>query len=172
MELRAKQAPTALCYTAPAAEQQLKRLLGRGFSIAACVGTIIGLGILRTPGEIALTISDPWIYIALWAGGGLFVLLSTLVAVELVAMTPRSGGPYVLIANAYGPYPGFLIGWTDWLANCASGALKAVVFMEYLALLHPELSHWITPGALLMTTLFASTGICPNSIVPVTTEID
>ena len=43
------------------AQQQLKRILGRGFSMAVCVGLIIGLGILRTPGEIASTISDPWL---------------------------------------------------------------------------------------------------------------
>ena len=39
------------------ASQELKRILGRGFSVAVCVGTIIGLGILRTPGEIAATVS-------------------------------------------------------------------------------------------------------------------
>src|SRR5512134_1243663 len=99
------------------------------------MGTIIGLGILRTPGEIARTIQDPWLYMALWAGGGVFILLSTLVVAELIAQTEKPGGPYALVANAFGPYPGFLLGWTDWLANCASSALKAVVLMEYAALL-------------------------------------
>lgn len=32
---------------------QLKRVLGGGFAVAASIGTIIGLGIMRTPGEIA-----------------------------------------------------------------------------------------------------------------------
>ncbi|HSM09952.1 MAG TPA: hypothetical protein VK827_00070 [Lysobacter sp.] len=41
------------------AQQQLKRVLGRSFGIAATIGTIIGLGILRTPGEIALTEPPP-----------------------------------------------------------------------------------------------------------------
>ena len=35
---------------------QLQRLLGKGFAIAACVGLVIGLGILRTPGEIAASV--------------------------------------------------------------------------------------------------------------------
>ena len=43
----------------------------------------------------------------LWAAGGAFVLLSILVVAELIAMTPKSGGPYALVANAFGPYPGF-----------------------------------------------------------------
>lgn len=138
-----------------AQQQQLKRLLGRGFSIAVCIGTIIGLGILRTPGEIAGVVQDPWLYMALWAGGGMFVLLSTLVASELIALTPRSGGPYVLVAGAFGPYPGFLLGWTDWAANCAAASLKAVVFMEFLALLLPWMRPWTVPGALLLNGAFA-----------------
>lgn len=137
------------------AQQQLKVLLGRGFSIAVCVGTIIGLGILRTPGEIAKTIHDPWLYMALWVGGGLFVLLSTLVVAELMSMTPRSGGPYVLIEKAFGSYLGFLLGWTDWVAQCATAALKAVVLMEYLALLVPGVAPYTTVGALFTTSLFA-----------------
>lgn len=137
------------------AQQQLKRALGRSFSIAACVGTVIGLGILRTPGEIAKTVQDPVIYMALWVLGGAFVLLSTLVVAELISMTQKSGGPYVLIAKAFGPYPGFLLGWTDWLAQCAAGALKAVVLMEYAAMLVPALRPYITPGALVISCLFA-----------------
>ena len=39
------------------------------------MGTIIGLGILRTPGEIARVVQDPWLYMALWTGGGAFALL-------------------------------------------------------------------------------------------------
>jgi APA family basic amino acid/polyamine antiporter len=123
--------------------------------MAACVGVIIGLGILRTPGEIAKTIQDPAVYMALWLGGGAFVLLSTLVVAELMSITPRSGGPYALIANAFGPYPGFLIGWTDWLSQCAAASLKAVVLMEYAALLVPGLSPWIVPGAVAVNSLFA-----------------
>ena len=48
------------------AANALQRLLGKGFSIAACVGLVIGLGILRTPGEIAITVNDPVPYMALW----------------------------------------------------------------------------------------------------------
>ena len=137
------------------AEQHLKRVLGKGFSIAACVGTIIGLGILRTPGEIATTISHPGIYMALWIVGGLFALLSLLVVAELYATTPKSGGIYALIAHAYGPYPGFVIGWIDWLSTAASGALKAVVMVEYLALLIPGVAAYTVPLAVLSTTFFA-----------------
>ncbi|MDX2413514.1 MAG: APC family permease [Woeseiaceae bacterium] len=137
------------------AGRSLQRLLGKGFSVAACVGLVIGLGIMRTPGEIALVFNDPVSYMALWIGCGAFVLVSLLVVAELIAMTPRSGGLYALVAHAYGRYPGFLIGWTDWVANCASVALKAVVLLEYLALLVPSVAPHQTVIALLVTTSFA-----------------
>ena len=136
------------------ATDNLQRLLGRGFSIAACVGLVIGLGILRTPGEIATTVNDPGLYMALWILCGVFVFVSLLVIAELIAMTPRSGGVYALVAHAYGPYPGFLIGWTDWVASCAAMALKAVVLLEYVVLLAPDLAPHQTVIAVIVSTCF------------------
>ena len=72
-----------------ATDNRLQRLLGKGFSIAAGIGFVIGLGILRTPGEIATTINEPLPYMALWVVCAAFVLLSLLVVAELIAMTPR-----------------------------------------------------------------------------------
>ena len=134
---------------------KLHRLLGKGFSITACVGLIIGLGILRTPGEIAVTISNPVAYMAMWVGVGLFVLLSLSVVAELIAMTPKSGGIYAMVAHAYGPYPGFLIGWTDWVSTCAALALKSVVVTEYIALVVPSLASLATWLAVGITSGFA-----------------
>jgi len=138
------------------AQQRLKRVLGRGFSMAVCVGLIVGLGILRTPGEIASTISDPWLYMSLWVAGGFFVLLSVLTVAELFAITPKSGGIYALVRHSYGPFPGFVIGWVDWTSSCGSTALKSVVLVEYAALLVPELTPFITPLALVVNSMFAA----------------
>jgi len=124
--------------------------------LAVIVGGVIGLGILRGPGEIAAVIPDPFFYLALWLLGGLFVLLSTVVTAELVGMTPRSGGTYALIRRAFGPYPGFVIGWVDWLSFIADIALKAVVIMEFVAILLPESAAWHTELAIIVTTVFAA----------------
>jgi len=90
--------------------QNPRRVLGNGFTLAVTIGGIIGLGILRTPGEVAALAPNPIMFVLLWLLGGLFVLLSTAVASELVGMTPRSGGTYSLVRRAYGPFPGFVIG--------------------------------------------------------------
>ena len=137
-------------------EQGLTRALPSKFILAVTIGGVIGLGILRGPGEIAEVIPDPFFYLALWFLGGLFVLLSTAVSAELVGMTPRSGGTYSLIRRAFGPYPGFVIGWVDWLSFVADIALKAVVILEFVAILFPETAAWRTALSIIVTTVFAA----------------
>jgi APA family basic amino acid/polyamine antiporter len=136
-------------------EENPKRALPSRFVLAVTVGGVIGLGILRGPGEIAEVVTDPSLYLALWLLAGLFVLLSTAVCTELVGMTPRSGGFYSLIRRAYGPYAGFVIGWADWLTYAADLALKAIVILEFVAILLPETAAWSTPLAITVTSIFA-----------------
>jgi len=131
------------------------RALPSRFVLAVTVGGVIGLGILRGPGEIAEVVTDSSLYLALWLLAGLFVLLSTAVSAELIGMTPRSGGFYSLIRRAYGPYAGFVIGWADWLTYAADLALKAVVIIEFIAILFPEAAAWTTPLAITVTSIFA-----------------
>jgi len=143
--------------TSPGGIQQgLKRTLGSSFAMAVTVGGVIGLGVLRTPGEIASSIPDPFLYLLLWVVGGLFVLLSTIVVAELVGMTPRSGGCYPLVRQAYGPYPGFVIGWVDWLSFVGDIALKAVVVTEFISLILPAVTPWQTPLAIMISSVFAA----------------
>ena len=132
-----------------------RHALPKRFVIAVTVGGVIGLGILRGPGEIAEVVRDPALYLALWLVAGIFVLLSTVVSAELVGMTPRSGGFYALIRRAYGPYAGFLIGWADWLTYAADLALKAVVITEFAAILLPGIATFSTGLAIAVTTVFA-----------------
>ena len=136
-------------------EENPTRTLPSRFVLAVTVGGVIGLGILRGPGEIAEVVTDPSLYLALWLLAGLFVLLSTAVCTELVGMTPRSGGFYSLIRRAYGPYAGFVIGWADWLTYAADLALKAIVILEFVAILLPETAAWSTPLAITVTSIFA-----------------
>jgi len=138
------------------ASTKLKRVLPSRFVLAVTVGGVVGLGILRGPGEIAAVVPEPSLYLALWLFGGLFVLLSTAVTAELVGMTPRSGGTYALVRHAFGPYAGFVIGWVDWLSFAGDIALKAVVIMEFVAILFPETASWRTPLAVIVTTVFAA----------------
>ena len=69
-----------------------------------------------------------------------------------MGMTPRSGGTYALVRRGYGPFPGFVIGWVDWLTFVADIAFKAVVATEFAALLIPAAGQWKTPLAIMVSS--------------------
>jgi APA family basic amino acid/polyamine antiporter len=74
---------------------------------------------------------------AVWVAAAVYALLGALTVAELAAMRPRSGGLYPLVHDALGEYPGFIVGWTDWLATCGSMAAVAMVIGEYVGPLIP-----------------------------------
>jgi len=131
-------------------------MLSASFALAVSVGGIIGLGIMRTPGEVAAVVPSTWMFLLLWLFGGMFVLLTAAVVAELVGMTPRSGGTYSLVRRAYGPFPGFVMGWVDWLSCVGDIAIKAVVISEFLVLLFPSLVPWQKVVAVTVSSVFAA----------------
>ncbi len=114
-------------------------MLGVAFGLAVLVGNTIGMGILRTPGEVAAAVPSAAIFMAMWVVGAVYALLGALCVAELGAMHPRSGGLFPLVHRGLGPFAGFVAGWTDWLATCGSLAAVAVVMGEYLGPLVPAL---------------------------------
>lgn len=114
----------------------LTRALGLREALSLVVGRIIGSGIFRTPGPImALTLS-PGQFFAVWLLAGGMTMLSALCYAELVAMLPRSGGPYAYLKEAYPPWWAFVRGWAMFfVSETASIAAVALVFAQYAAVL-------------------------------------
>lgn len=127
---------------APASPKRghLLRILGFGFGVAVIVGNTIGVGILRTPGDVATQLPSKTLFLSIWIAGAVFTFLAAMNITELGTMLPSSGGHYTFARYALGEYPGFVIGWTDWLSTCGSEAAVAVVIGEYLGLLFPALA--------------------------------
>ena len=119
---------------------RLLKVLGVAFGLAVLVGNTIGMGILRTPGEVAARLPSVPLFMAVWVAGAVYALLGALTVAELAAMRPRSGGLYPLVHDALGEYPGFIVGWTDWLATCGSMAAVAMVLGEYQGPLLPGMA--------------------------------
>jgi basic amino acid/polyamine antiporter, APA family len=130
----------------------LLRVLGVVFGLAIVVGNTIGMGILRTPGEVAARVPSAPLFLAVWVVGGLYALMSAMCMAELAAMHPRSGGFYPLVHRALGPFAGFVVGWTDWIATCGTMAAVAIVLGEYsgplIPLLHDRVA--LTAGAVIL----------------------
>lgn len=133
----------------------LLRVLGVAFGVAVLVGNTIGMGILRTPGEVAARLPSMPLFMAVWVAGAVYALLGALTVAELAAMRPRSGGLYPLVHDALGEYPGFIVGWTDWLATCGSMAAVAMVFGEYAGSLVPAARGFDVASASAVIAAFA-----------------
>lgn len=139
--------------SAPARGHLLK-ILGVAFGIAVIVGNSIGVGILRTPGEVATQLPNATWFLAAWLAGGVYALLGALTLAELGAMVPRSGGQYVFARRALGDYAGFVIGWSDWISSCGSMAVVTISIGEYLGVLVPAFAPWSVATAVAVTVAF------------------
>jgi APA family basic amino acid/polyamine antiporter len=102
------------------------------------VGSVIGSGIFVVPSLIAQRVPEPGLAIGIWIFSGLLVLCGALTLAELGAMLPESGGLYVYMREAYGPFWAFLYGWTIMLV-VIPGAVAALTtaFLLYLQLFIP-----------------------------------
>jgi APA family basic amino acid/polyamine antiporter len=69
-----------------------------------------------------------------------YALLGAMTMAELAVMIPKSGGQYVFARRAFGEYPGFVIGWTDWVSSCGAIAAAAIALGELSAELFPALA--------------------------------
>jgi basic amino acid/polyamine antiporter, APA family len=116
-------------------------VLGKGFGLAVVLGSTIGIGILRMPGEIALQIKDYKLILLLWLAGGIYSFMAALSFAELAAASPNTGGPYTYVKRAFGERLGFAVGWADWLSFCSVLALLVTVVADYVAALLPSFAR-------------------------------
>src|SRR3954462_12849549 len=95
-------------------------------------GGVIGSGIFRKPGVMAGRGGSPELLLIVWLIAGVVSLLGTLSNAELASMMPETGGQYVYLHRAYGPFVAFLYGWALF-AVIQSGSIAALsyVFAEY-----------------------------------------
>ncbi len=112
---------------------EYKRDLGLKESVAIVISRIIGSGIFRTPAPIMALVGCTSLFGLVWVIGGIITIFGAVIYAELTAMLPKSGGPYVFLKEAYGPYVAFLRGWAMFfVSETASIVAVALVFTEYL----------------------------------------
>lgn len=125
--------------------EELRRDLGFWGAAAIVVGTVIGSGIFLVPKAMVLRVGSPEMVFAVWVFGGLLSIFGALTYAELAAALPEAGGEYVYLREAYGPFFGFIYGWTQtWVAKSASIATLATAFFYYLANFYPTLDNVLT----------------------------
>jgi APA family basic amino acid/polyamine antiporter len=124
--------PDVLPHPAHLPRLELSRVLGIVFGLAVVVGGVIGSGIMRAPGVVALGLHSEPLTLLFWLAGGAFAMLTAMPLVEAGASVPKAGGSYPIATRAFGPAAGFMTGWLTWLQYAASNAFISVVFAEYV----------------------------------------
>ena len=137
-------------------QTELKRQLGLTEALSIVINRIIGSGIFRTPMPIMMLVASISLFYGVWIVGGIVTLLGAFCYAELVAMMPRSGGPYAYLKAAYPQVWTFLRGWAMFFVS-ETGAIAAValVFAEYSnALFSIITGHQYSRGMEVIIALF------------------
>jgi APA family basic amino acid/polyamine antiporter len=130
--------PSTPAPPASAPDPELERALGTWDGALLTIGAVVGTGIFLTSGDIARALPHPGLLLLVWLVGGLLTLAGALSYAELGALSPRAGGIYHFLKEAYGPLWGFLYGWAGFLVIMTGGiAALAVGFAEYLGSFWP-----------------------------------
>ena len=123
-------------------QPNLRRALGAWAALAVVIGTTIGSGIFLVPSDMVKAVGSPAMVFVVWIFGGVLTLFGALTYAELSAAMPAAGGEYVYLNAAYGPFWGFIYGWTQtWVAKVASIATLGTAFYRYLGDFYPSVDH-------------------------------
>ena len=119
----------------------LQRVLGLWSAVSIVIGTVIGSGVFLVPSTMIRHVGSVEKVFIVWVVAGLLSLFGALTYAELAAAMPEAGGEYVYLSAAYGPFWGYLYGWTQfWVAKSGSIATLAAGFYTYLAAFFPVFS--------------------------------
>lgn len=131
------------------ARRDLARHLGVLTATALVVGSVVGSGIFKKAAPMAAAIPSPSLVLLLWVVAAAVSFLGALCAAELAAAFPDAGGLYAHLRRAFGPFTGFLYGWSV-LSVIQTGTLASIayIFAEYLRVFggwgdpSPEVAGW------------------------------
>ena len=117
---------------------KLKKSLGLTDGVALLVGITIGAGIFKTPQVIAKYVDSFSIVIVLWLGVAVFVYIGALIYAELGTRFPNTGGEYIYMQKDFGPFWGFLFGWSQLLIiRTSPAAALSLLSADYIGFFIP-----------------------------------
>lgn len=146
--------------SADATTTRLARRLGTFDAIVIGLGSMIGAGVFAAFGPAARA-----------AGNGLLIGLAIAAVVaycnatssaQLAALYPQSGGTYIYGRERFGPFWGFLAGWSFAIGKLASCAAMAMTFATYAM---PSLARPLAVGAVIVLTAVNYLGVKKTALL-------
>lgn len=136
----------------------LQRKLTRVDGLAIGVGSVIGVGIFRTSGEVLRGAGSVVGATAVWIAIGALSMLGAFVYADMALRVPEAGGPYAYVREAFGRRAAFVDGWFGAAISVpARQAAGLAVIGELLATLAPVGAR--TASLLALTVLFVINAI-------------
>ncbi|HUX85037.1 MAG TPA: amino acid permease [Chitinophagaceae bacterium] len=105
------------------------------------VSLVIGMGIFKTPVDVAQRAISPPVYFGAWILGGFVALCGALSYAEIGSRYPVTGGYYKIFSYCYHPSLAFMINCLILISNAASTSAVALIGAEYI-------SQVLFPGSL------------------------
>lgn len=96
------------------------------------VSLVIGMGIFRTPVEVATKAGTPTVLFAAWIVGAVVSLFGALTFAEIGSRYHVTGGYYRIFSHCYHPAFAFMVNWMTVIANAGSTAIVAIIGAEYI----------------------------------------
>ena len=114
-------------------QPKLRRALRLTDGIALVIGITIGSGIYSTPSIISgYFVSFSGIAVA-WIAVAFFIVIGTLIYSELGTRLPTTGGEYVYLTTCYGPFVGFMFGWSQlFIIRTSAAAGLSIIAADYV----------------------------------------
>lgn len=131
----------------------LKRDIKRWGLVLIMVNSIIGAGIFGLPSEIfAISgiYSIPIIFLC-----ALLIFVFIMIYSEVGSQFKKTGGSYLYTLEAFGEFPGFIIGWISFIGRIVSFAALINLLLDYLSFLNDSFTQQsIRSISILLITAF------------------
>ncbi len=79
--------------------------------------------------------------LVVWVVAGVIAIIIALCFAICAGLVQKVGGPYAYAKEAFGPFSGFVVGWSLWFAELISLAVFPLAFTRYLSFFFPSLSN-------------------------------
>src|SRR3954469_22107398 len=96
------------------------------------ISLVIGMGIFRTPVNVARDAPSAAVFFIVWLAGGLVALCGALTYAEIGSRFPVTGAYYKIFSYCYHPSIAFAINCIILVSNAASLAGVALIGAEYI----------------------------------------
>jgi APA family basic amino acid/polyamine antiporter len=106
------------------------------------VSLVIGMGIFRTPVNVAKAVPSSFVFFAAWLAGGVIALCGALTYAEIGSRMPVTGAYYKIFSYCYHPSIAFGVNCIILISNAASLAGVALIGAEYITkVIYPDAIH-------------------------------